>query len=172
MTYRWWYRRDIRTGRVWERVRLWVRRMACGHCGVSHAILPLFCLFRRLDPVDVIGGAIGDLAAGRGGVRTVAARLGLPATTVRSWWRRFRRHVGDWYAGAVAVAATLGIEIVPGPVSPVTVVGVFDRIADRLDVGDGWATMTMLCGGRLLASATSPLLRMPGGSIVMWPTLS
>jgi hypothetical protein len=45
-------------------------------------------LLRRLDRVEVIGGALTASASGVG-VRTISRRLDLPATTVRGWIRRF-----------------------------------------------------------------------------------
>lgn len=67
------------------------RRGRCRACLVTHVLLPDVCLARRRDAVEVIGGAVLAKAGGTGH-RLIAARLGLPAETVRGWLRRF----GAW----------------------------------------------------------------------------
>ncbi len=52
-------------------------------------MLPSFVVPRRLDAAPVIGAAL-ELAAAGCGHRPIAARLGLPAETVRGWLRRAR----------------------------------------------------------------------------------
>lgn len=55
---------------------IWVRRCRCGRCGgPSHALLPSFCLLRRLDAVEVIGPAVVAVSAGWG-CRRVAKGIG------------------------------------------------------------------------------------------------
>ncbi|MFE3852112.1 helix-turn-helix domain-containing protein [Streptomyces griseorubiginosus] len=61
---------------------------------MSHVLLPVFLLLRRVDTVEVIGQALAAKAAGRG-VRTIAARLGRPVETVRGWLRRFAGRAGQ-----------------------------------------------------------------------------
>jgi hypothetical protein len=86
------YQRYLRDGcgRIW---RVWVARAKCRLCGVTHALLPSFVLLGRLDVVWVIGAALERAVAGAG-LRPVAAGLGVPHTTVRDWWRRFRVRAG------------------------------------------------------------------------------
>jgi hypothetical protein len=60
--------------------RLWVRRARC--CGRSHALLPGFVTWGRLDAGEVIGSAVAAMCAGVG-LRRVAERLDLGHTTVR-----------------------------------------------------------------------------------------
>lgn len=79
-------RRWLREGGVARRVR--VRRSRCRGCRVTHVLLPVRALARRLDLAEVIGRALLAKAAGQGH-RAVAAGLGLPPTTVRGWLRRF-----------------------------------------------------------------------------------
>lgn len=51
-------------------------------------LLSVACLARRADAAEVIGAAL--LAKARGqGHRSIAARLGRPASTVRGWLRAF-----------------------------------------------------------------------------------
>ena len=49
------YFRSVRAGRVF---RIWVRRARCQRCDKkpSHALLPSFCLVRRLDAVGPCAG--------------------------------------------------------------------------------------------------------------------
>ncbi|WP_412075639.1 helix-turn-helix domain-containing protein [Streptomyces xanthophaeus] len=55
---------------------------------MTHVLLPVSGLSRQADAVEVIGTALEMKAAGAGH-RTIADRLGRPATTVRGWLRRF-----------------------------------------------------------------------------------
>ena len=68
--------------------RLRPRRSRCAGCAVTHVLMPVVCLLRRVDAVAVIGAALLAKATGQGH-RPIAARLGRPATTVRDWLRRF-----------------------------------------------------------------------------------
>jgi hypothetical protein len=58
---------------------------------VTHVLLAVSCLLRRADGVDVIGAALRAKATGEGH-RPIAARLQLPASTVRGWLRAFARN--------------------------------------------------------------------------------
>lgn len=64
------------------------RRARCRACKATHVLLPDGCLLRRRDSVEVIGSALVEHAAGVGH-RPIALRLGVPASTVRGWLRRF-----------------------------------------------------------------------------------
>jgi hypothetical protein len=82
-------------GGVIERVR--PRRALCAACGVSRVLLPDSMLRRRQYGVEVIWAAL--LAAARPGPwNQIAARLGVPYTTVREWLRRFARRAGRVHA--------------------------------------------------------------------------
>jgi hypothetical protein len=63
------------------------RRARCSGCGITHVLLPVSCLLRRADTVEVIGMALAARAGGAGH-RTIAARLGRAPETVRGWLRR------------------------------------------------------------------------------------
>ena len=71
--------------------KIFVPRLRCGPCRVSHALLPAFVLAWRLDAAETVGAVIGQVAGGGCGVRPAAARAGVPYTTARGWVRRFRR---------------------------------------------------------------------------------
>ena len=73
--------------------RLRPRRSRCGNCGVTHVLLPVSCLLRRADEAAVIWAGLAASAAGAGH-RKIAAALGRPASTVRSWLARFTSRAG------------------------------------------------------------------------------
>jgi hypothetical protein len=59
MTWWSWYQRDVREGGLAGIVnRLWVRRAMCRRCEITHALLPVFALVRRLDIAATIGTAV------------------------------------------------------------------------------------------------------------------
>jgi hypothetical protein len=91
------------------------RRGMCGGCGRTHVLVPVSMLRRRADAVDVIGAALLDRAGGAG-YRRVAARVGRPVSTVRSWLCRMSTN-----AERVRVAFTLllhGLDDDPAPLAP------------------------------------------------------
>ena len=57
-----WYLRPLRVGS--SEVRLRIRRAICRSCRNSHALLPDLVAVGRLDPVEVIGEAVADMATG------------------------------------------------------------------------------------------------------------
>jgi hypothetical protein len=67
------------------------QRVACRRCGRTNVLLPAWCVPGRCDDAETIGVAL--LAATQGqGHRSIAARLGRPATTVRGWLRAARNN--------------------------------------------------------------------------------
>jgi transposase-like protein len=107
------YWRSVRAGGSW---RIWVCRARCSVCGVSHVLLPSFCLVGRSYAVEVIGLAVSEVAEGKGTGR-VARAVGVAQSTVRSWWRRHRDRARAAYALGVSVAATLGVGMAAAPSS-------------------------------------------------------
>jgi len=100
------YRRHVRAaGRC---RKIFVPRLRCGLCGVSHVLLPAFVLAWRLDTAETVGAVIAEVAGGGCGVRPAAARVGVPHTTARGWVRRFRVRAGELGAGFAALAVELG----------------------------------------------------------------
>src|SRR6266700_1962919 len=154
------YRRFVRSGGRCRRI--WVPRLRCGRCRVSHALLPAFALAWRLDVVESAGAVIGPVAGGACGVRPAAAAAGVPYTTARGWVRRFSARAGELAVSFSALAVELGGEVVrPQP----------DRCrhalaAVRAAAGlPGWAVLGRwrfagaVTGGSLLAAnAASPWL--------------
>ncbi len=98
------YSRAVRTD---DDRRIWVRRSRCIPCGVSHCLLPAFCLLGRLYGSEVVGPAVAAIVAG-GLTRVVAKAAGFPYETVRDWRRRHRDRASVLAAGFAAVAIELG----------------------------------------------------------------
>ena len=138
--------------------RLRPRRSRCVGCRRTHVLLPVSVLLRRADAVTVIGAALLAKTSGWGH-RRVAARLGLPASTVRGWSRRIAVVADRVLAVLAAVAAELGTEFVPPwptndpGASVVEFVGALARAVARRMGGScsPWRLAAACCGGRLLA---------------------
>ena len=90
--------RRVRTREGGER-ELRPQRVACRRCGRVNVVLPAWCVPGRCDDAETIGAALVAAARGRGH-RSIAARLGRPATTVRGWLRAARSHAGELQARA------------------------------------------------------------------------
>jgi transposase-like protein len=154
------YRRWVRSGGgIW---RIWVRRAKCRLCGVTHALLPSFALLRRVDAVEVIGAAL-ERAAGGAGLRVVAAGLGVPHTTARDWWRRFRARARVLAAGLCALVVELGGLVAALDAAAeracLTALGaVAAGVRRRLGVAAPatWPLAALVSGGGWLGVTTSP----------------
>ena len=139
-----------------------VRRGRCSGCGRTHVLLPHDCLVRRRDESVVIGAALVLKAAGRGH-RVVAGVLGVPAATVRGWFRRFAVNAGP-IRGWFTVLAH-GLDPLLGPIVPtgsvvgdaVEAIGVAARAASlRLGVVSPWWFACRASAGRLLSNTGCP----------------
>jgi len=69
--------------------KIFVPRLRCGRCAVTHVLLPCFVLAGRLDVAETIGTVLEEVVDGPGGVRPAAARVDVFHSTARSWLRRF-----------------------------------------------------------------------------------
>lgn len=166
------YLRDVRAGAV---RRIWVPRAKCVPCAVTHALLPAFCLLRRLDAVEVIGAGLEGGGAGRG-KRSIAKILDVPHTTVRDWWRRFAERAAMIAAAAGAIAVSLGA---PAPTlgaePPRAALGALTAAHDaarrRLGrrVPTAWRYAALVSGGELLGTTTHPPWSVGGGRRLMPP---
>jgi hypothetical protein len=87
-------------------------RARCTACCRTQVLLPAWCLPRRASSIDVIGAALLAKASGLGH-RPIAARLNMPAATVRGWLRSLA--CGAATLTARAVTAARGQDILPGP---------------------------------------------------------
>ncbi len=146
--------------------KIFIPRVRCRVCRVTHALLPAFALARRLDAAESAGAVIGQVAAGGCGVRPAAARIGVPYTTARGWVRRFAGRAGELAVSFSALCVELGGEAVrPLPDrlrSAVAAIGAAFTAAAALP---GWAVLgrwrfaSAVTGGSLLAAnASSPWL--------------
>jgi Domain of unknown function (DUF6431) len=146
--------------------KIFIPRVRCCGCGVTHALLPAFVLVRRLDAAESAGLVIGQVAAGARGVRPAAAAAGVPFTTARGWVRRFAARAGELAVSFSALAVELGgeaVRLLPDPLrSAVAAVGAAFTAAAGLP---GWAALgrwrfaSAVTGGSLLAAnASSPWL--------------
>jgi hypothetical protein len=125
-------------------------------------LLPASCLCRRRDAVEVIGGALLAWQAGAGH-RRVAAEVGVPATTVRGWLRRFAVNAGHVAGQFMALALRLDADL--GRVAPrgspvgnaLEAIGVAAGAAvRRFGPVPVWQFAAGASGGGLLANTSSP----------------
>ena len=156
-----WARRRVVRGRDGER---WLRprRSRCRSCRATHVLLAVACLWRRRDAIEVIGAAL--VAKQRGsGYRRIASRLGVPATTVRGWLRRFAAKAVFLAAQFTAVAHVLDRDL--GRVEPrgspvadaLEAIGVAAAAATRrFGRSPLWWFASGASAGRLLANTNSP----------------
>jgi hypothetical protein len=141
-------------------VRLRPRRARCGGCGVTHVLLPVFALARRVDLVEVIGAALAAKAAGAG-ARSIAAVWGRPVDTVRGWLRRFGSRAGLVRAFFTGLLVEVGVDPVPPAAAAsgfadavAAVAGAAVAAASRWPgIGEvpPWWLAVAASGGRLLA---------------------
>jgi hypothetical protein len=110
------YRRHVRGGGRCRKI--FVPRLRCRRCKVTHALLPAFVLAWRLDAAEAIGTVITGVASGRHGVRPAAAGLGVPYTTARGWCRRFAAGGLELGVAFGALAVELGGEATRPPADP------------------------------------------------------
>jgi Domain of unknown function (DUF6431) len=146
--------------------KIFIPRLRCGRCRVSHALLPAFVLAWRLDAVETVGAVLAGVTAGARGVRPAAAQLGVPYTTARGWVRRFGARAPELGVAFAALAVELGGE----PVRPAADAGRFALEAVTAAFGaaaglpgwlaaGSWRFASAVSGGRLIAANTiSPYL--------------
>ena len=138
------------------------RRTQCCRCASTHVLLPEDCLLRRRDAVTVIGAALTAKAAGHGH-RPIAADLGLTASTVRNWLRRFAfaavairsfftvlAHDLDPMLAALAPAPSAFADAVEA------IAGAARAAVGRLGPRGPWLFASAASGGRLLSNTNCP----------------
>ena len=158
------YWRHVRAGGRCRKI--FVPRVRCAPCGVSHALLPAFVLAWRLDTAETIGGVIAEVA-GRGcGVRPAAEHAGVPHTTARGWVRRFCGRAGELGVAFAALAVELGGEAIrpagqAGRFAVAAISAAFEAAAGLpgwLRLG-AWRFASAVSGGKLIAAnKDSPFL--------------
>jgi transposase-like protein len=146
--------------------KIFVPRVRCAPCGVSHALLPAFVLAWRLDTAETIGAVIAEVAGGACGVRPAAARAGVPHTTARGWVRRFGGRAGELSVAFAALAVELGGEAIrpagqAGRFALAAMGAAFEAAAGLpgwLRLG-AWRFASSVSGGKLIAAnKDSPFL--------------
>ena len=143
--------------------RIWIRRTRCRPCRSSHALLPDFLFFRRLDEVATIGQVLALRAGGEIELRALARRFDLPRETLRGWWDRFRARSPTLLAEVMEVA--LGLDAAPLDLRQKGKSVVFEALDQTLDrarrrfgeqrVGEVWRLWSRISGGKVLATNTS-----------------
>jgi hypothetical protein len=133
---------------------------------VTHVLLATSCLVRRADGVEVIGAALRANACGEGH-RLIAARLQLPASTVRGWLRGFARNAETARSIFTALLVVLDPLTGPRPVHPslfadaIEAVGACAAAARRrlgvVGAVSPWQLAAAVTDGRLLAVGLAPL---------------
>lgn len=155
--------------------RCWVKRARCMSCRVSHALLPSFGLVRRLDEVRVVGRALAGVVSGRG-MRPLARELEVPHETLRGWRRRYRTRSPTLAAGFAALAVALGgvgTDLSGEPERAVLeALGAAwwqarRRFGEMVPAVFEFASL--VSGGELLGTTTSPPWARPGGAALMPP---
>lgn len=138
------------------------RRARCRNCRATHVLVSEDTLARRRDGVEVIGAALAAKARGHGHRRS-ASVLGVPASTVRGWLRRFARA-----AEAVRVWFTVlahDLDPLLEPLAPagsvfgdaVEAIAVAARAgALRLESRPPWSFASAATAGRLLSNTNCP----------------
>jgi hypothetical protein len=151
------YLRHVRAGGRCRRI--FVPRLRCGPCRVSHALLPAFVLAWRLDVAETIGMVIAEVAGGAGGVRPAAARAGVPYTTARGWVRRFAARGLELGVAFAALAVELGGEAIrpaagAGGFALAAIGAAFDSACALPGWAglDAWRFACSVSGGRLVAA--------------------
>lgn len=156
----WARRRVLRVGGGGEWLR--PRRARCRCCLVTHVLLPVVALVRRRDAVEVIGAALAAKVAGAGH-RRIASEVGVPATTVRGWLRRFAARAEFLRAQFEAVAHGLDRDL--GRIEPrgsptadaLEAIGVAaSAAARRFGPAPVWRFVSGTSGGGLLSNTSSP----------------
>lgn len=156
-----WARRRVlrfRGAQQWVRPR----RARCRSCLATHVLLPVVALVRRRDAVEVIGAALAAKQPGVGH-RRVAGEVGVPATTVRGWLRRFAAKAEFVRAQFEALAHGLDRDLgrIEPRGSPTTdaleAIGVAaSAAARRFGPSPVWWFVSGASGGRLLSNTNSP----------------
>jgi hypothetical protein len=150
-------------GRDGVHQRLRPRRGRCRACQATHVLLPVVMLLRRVDLAEVIGLAL--LARARNeSLRQIAAVLGVPLSTVRSWLGRFAERAARIWAHFARLAAWFEPSVVTPEPRGSPLVGAVEAIgaaavaaARRLGAHTGpFEFASGASGGRLLCNTSAP----------------
>jgi len=147
-----------------EERRLRPRRARCRACKVTHVLLTVLALARRAYSAEVIGAGLAGAARGAG-FRLVAARLEVPAGTVRGWLRCFARRAGPVRVFFTALAVAAGADPVMPAAAGSPVADAVAAIACAASaVADRWPQLGQVPVWPAASAASGGLLLAPG-----WP---
>lgn len=104
----WGYARARRVEGLGDPVR--PRRARCRSCLVTHVLLPVTVLLRRGYAAQTVWHSLSLRSRGRGH-RKIAARLRVPAATVRGWLRRAGGRLEAMRAWFLTVAVRTGVDV-------------------------------------------------------------
>jgi len=158
------YRRSVReAGRCQQ---IFVPRVSCPRCAVTHVLLPCFVLAGRLDVAETVCTVIAEVVEGPTGVRPPAARAEVPHTTARDWLRRFSARATRIAVSFAALAVELGGDAIRPFADPAQHAIFAIRTAfEAATALPGWASIGLwrfvssVSGGRLIATnSDSPYL--------------
>ena len=141
--------------------RVWIRHGRCADCRRTHALLPGLVLARRLDAVAVIGRGIALKVLANVGLRRIAEQLGVPHTTVRTWWHRFGARSPTLQARcsalAVALDGTVNLTTECGRATLDALQLAWQRAQIRFGdaVGELWRFWSRSSGGEALGTKTT-----------------
>src|SRR5256885_7578085 len=94
-------------------VELRPRRSRCRRCLVTHVLLPVRVLLRRVDLAPVIGAALVARHVERRSRAELARATGAPWDTVRGWLRRFEERAVEIRAEFATLAHRWDAELGP-----------------------------------------------------------
>ncbi|MBR7824705.1 hypothetical protein KDK95_00165 [Actinospica sp. MGRD01-02] len=146
------------TGAHGVRRQLRPDRGRCSDCRATHVLLPADILVGRAYAVDVIGPALAAFARGTGR-RTIAAELGVPASTVADWTRRLTANADAITLDAVRRVVALDQDLLSTTVHARPAAAALDalgRLATAITARwpaagrDPWRLLALATGGRLL----------------------
>jgi hypothetical protein len=147
------------------RLRVTPRRARCTGCRRTQILLPTTLTVRRADSTEVIGNALVAKVRGAG-LRTIAARLNRPESTVRRWLRGVDEGHARWlYRQGVERAVTIDGELLVNPASQATTLGhalnllggAAHRSRQRLGLTMSlWSLVGIFVQGRLIMPVPKP----------------
>lgn len=140
--------------------RLTVRpeRGRCATCATTHVLLPADLLAGRAYTIGIIGPALAGFARGQGR-RSIAAALGVPASTIADWTRRLAANAEAIRLDALRRVVAIDQELLskaerlrPSAAALDTLGRLATAIAARFhpDGIDPWRLLAAMTGGRLL----------------------
>lgn len=138
-------------------------RARCAACRRTQILLPAAPTVRRADSTQVIGNALIGKVRGAG-VRTIAAALNRPESTVRRWLRGADEPHAQWlYRQGVGRAVTIDRELLVNPAPQPSTLGhtlnVLGGTAHRYRESLGLTTPFLVAGRRLHRRRLVPPIR-------------